>query len=86
MTESGHFTVMGPAPTPSDTAMPGMNPQWFETNKTNKINYSDSIMTWEEIVRSFDKVDQKSKSQIETMGLMIYLTCDHGAKAKLRAE
>lgn len=86
MSDMQNITVMGPAATSSDAATPVLNPPKFITNKTNKVQYRDAIMTWAEIVRSFAQADPKAKARLDMMGLIIYLACDDEAKAKLRAE
>lgn len=81
-----NYTVMGPELTLSDTTTSVANPPQLSTNKTNKIQYRDELKTWAEITRGLAKTDKKMNAVLETIGLIIYMTCNNEAKAKLRAE
>lgn len=62
-------TVMDPALTSSELS----NPLRFVTNVMNKIQYRDDLETWDDIMRSFRKVDQKTAAKLNTMGFVIYM-------------
>lgn len=63
-----------------------MKPPKFVPNRTNKIQYTDALYTWADIIRSFAKAHPKAKARLETMGLILYLACDDEAKPKIRAK
>lgn len=76
---------MGPAASSSDIGTVGDNPPVFKSNVTNKVQYKDDLRTWADLTRSFTAFEKKAKAKLESLGLIVYLSCDDGAKSKLRA-
>lgn len=76
---------MGPAHSSSDMHSNTIEPPKFVTNQTNKVQYKDALSIWTDIIRSFAKFDHKSQGRLDMIGLIVYMSCDAEAKAKLRA-
>lgn len=55
------------------------------TNTTKKVQYHATLITWAEITTGFERADVKTKARLESRGQIIYMECDEGEKAKLRA-
>lgn len=86
MGEVNSHIVLGPDSSSTNNMKNSINPLTFITNSPNKVQYRDVLNIWTDIIQSFGKADAKYKARLEIMGLIVYLPCDHEAKAKLRAE
>lgn len=73
-------TVMGPAEViPTSTWYTNKVPR-FCTGKTDELLYRDAIVKWSTMIRKVSKVDNKFKGILDSLGIMVYMSCDEAAQ------
>lgn len=87
MSVNTNSTVMGPEGVLSTSNCNTNNAPRFETGKTDKLRYRDALHKCSTMIRKLAKVDRKFNGILDTIGIMIYMSCDQSAQDVLtRAE
>lgn len=68
--------VASPAPSSGQSSRSIMNAPAFFTNMTSKSKYRNTLRRWHSIIRKLAKTDVKAQGLLESIGDMIYLSCD----------
>lgn len=80
------FTVMSPGALPNIGGSTNSAPL-FNSKDTDKIRYRDTLKKWAFLIRTLAATDKKYEGILQSMGVMIYMSCDQHAQDLLtRAE